>query len=129
MSLTSIRVKVLFFATLKERAGVKEIDMDIQESTPVMDFKELLGSRYPALQEALPSALISINREYAFDQDIIPGDAEIAIFPPVSGGTEAVIDFPMRKWPMRKWPIRKWPIRKWPIRKWPIRKWPTRKWP
>ncbi len=87
MSTSTIRVKVLFFATLKERAGVKEIDMDIQESIPVLQFKELLGTRYPALQEALPSVLISINREYAFDQDIIPEDAEIAIFPPVSGGS------------------------------------------
>lgn len=88
MSISTIRVKVLFFATLKERAGVKEIDLDIQESTPVLQFKELLGTRYPALQEALPSALISINHEYAFDQDLIPEDAEIAIFPPVSGGSQ-----------------------------------------
>lgn len=86
MSATTIRVKVLFFATLKERTGVKEVDLEIQESTLVIQFKELLGTRYPALQEALPSALISINREYAFDQDIIPHKAEIAIFPPVSGG-------------------------------------------
>jgi molybdopterin converting factor subunit 1 len=88
VSISTIRVKVLFFATLKERAGVKEIDLDIQESTPVLQFKELLGTRYPALQEALPSALISINHEYAFDQDLIPEDAEIAIFPPVSGGSQ-----------------------------------------
>jgi molybdopterin converting factor subunit 1 len=81
-----IHVKVLFFATLKERAGVKEIDLDIQEATTVQQIKAQLGERYPGLQEALPSALISINREYAFDQDVIPNDAEIAIFPPVSGG-------------------------------------------
>lgn len=81
-----IRVKVLFFATLRDRAGVREIDIEIQESTPVLQFKEQLGAKYPALQEALSSALISVNREYAFDQDIIPDMAEIALFPPVSGG-------------------------------------------
>jgi molybdopterin converting factor small subunit len=36
--------------------------------------------------EALPSALISINREFAFEDDLVPPAAEIAVFPPVSGG-------------------------------------------
>ena len=31
-------------------------------------------------------ALITINREYAFDEAVVPTDAEIALFPPVSGG-------------------------------------------
>ncbi len=31
-------------------------------------------------------ALISVNQEFAFDDDIIPENAEIALFPPVSGG-------------------------------------------
>jgi molybdopterin synthase catalytic subunit len=34
-------------------------------------------------------ALVSVNREYAFDGDIIPSGAELALFPPVSGGSNA----------------------------------------
>jgi molybdopterin converting factor small subunit len=30
--------------------------------------------------------LISINQEYVFDEVVIPPGAEIALFPPVSGG-------------------------------------------
>lgn len=30
--------------------------------------------------------LISVNQEYAFDDVVIPDGAEIALFPPVSGG-------------------------------------------
>jgi len=30
--------------------------------------------------------LVAINKEYAFDQEEIPQGAEIALFPPVSGG-------------------------------------------
>jgi molybdopterin synthase catalytic subunit len=36
----------------------------------------------------MPSTLIAINREFAFDEQTIPENAEIAIFPPVSGGVE-----------------------------------------
>jgi molybdopterin synthase catalytic subunit len=32
--------------------------------------------------------LVAVNREYAFDDDIIPEGAEVGIFPPVSGGQE-----------------------------------------
>jgi len=38
------------------------------------------------LQEALDSALVAVNHEFAFDEEIIPAGAEIALFPPVSGG-------------------------------------------
>jgi molybdopterin converting factor small subunit len=34
----------------------------------------------------MKSVLITINREYAFDEAVVPTDAEIALFPPVSGG-------------------------------------------
>jgi molybdopterin converting factor subunit 1 len=81
-----IQVKVLFFATLKDRAGISEILLDLPEATQVLQLKQMLGDRYPALRQALPSALVSLNREFAFDQDAIPAGAEIAIFPPVSGG-------------------------------------------
>ncbi len=79
-------VRVLFFATLKDRAGLQETQLDLPEGVRVRQVRELLGERYPALVEALPSALVAVNREFAFDDDLIPPNAEIALFPPVSGG-------------------------------------------
>ena len=88
MSSGKMQIKVLFFATLKDRAGVPETVFDLPEPIPVQRMKELLAERFPGLEEALPSSLISINREFAFDQDFVPAGAEVAIFPPVSGGSE-----------------------------------------
>jgi len=34
----------------------------------------------------MASTLVSVNREFAFDENVIPEGAEIALFPPVSGG-------------------------------------------
>lgn len=78
--------KILFFATLKERAGTRQLDLPLAPETRVRDLRDLLAQHFPALQPSLPSALVAINREYAFDDDLIPPDAEIALFPPVSGG-------------------------------------------
>jgi molybdopterin converting factor subunit 1 len=79
-------VRVLFFATLKERAGLTEAHLELPEGARVRQVKKALAERFPGLVEALPSALISVNREFAFEDDLIPPAAEIAIFPPVSGG-------------------------------------------
>ena len=89
------KIKVLFFATLKERAGVKEAQLALPEEANVADLKARLRQDFPNLVEALDSALVSVNREFAFDEDPIPAEAEVAIFPPVSGGGEG---FPTIFW-------------------------------
>ena len=79
-------IKLLFFATIRERMGVRSLEMDIPLNMTVEGLKEKLSSDYPNLKESLKSVLISINQEYAFDETLIPENAEIGMFPPVSGG-------------------------------------------
>lgn len=80
------RIKVLFFATLRDRAGSKSLEIEIPAGTTVQGLKDYLAHHYPNLSEAMKTVLISINREYAFDDAIVPEGAEVAMFPPVSGG-------------------------------------------
>ncbi len=79
-------VKLLFFATLRDRAGTRSIELDIPTDLTVGGLKEKLSSEYPNLKDSMSSVLITINREYAFDEAVIPENAELAMFPPVSGG-------------------------------------------
>jgi len=80
------RVKLLFFATLRDRAGAKSMELDIPLDLTVQGLKDKISDEYPNLKESMPSVLITINREYAFDDAVIPLNAELAMFPPVSGG-------------------------------------------
>ena len=80
------RVKLLFFATLRDRAGTKVMDLDIPSDLTVQGLKDKISHDYPNLKESMKSVLITINREYAFNEAVIPPDAELAMFPPVSGG-------------------------------------------
>ena len=82
------RIRVLFFATLKDRAGVKETTLDMPEEATVMDLKTHLRQEFAGLSQALDSALVSINREFALEDENLPAGAEVAFFPPVSGGVE-----------------------------------------
>lgn len=79
-------VTILFFATLKERAGTERLSLELPEGARVQDLKAVLRELFPALTPALPSTLVSINHDFAFDEEVIPPNAEIALFPPVSGG-------------------------------------------
>jgi molybdopterin converting factor subunit 1 len=79
-------VKLLFFATIRDRAGMKSLELDIPDDMTILQLKNKLADDYPKMKESLKSVLITINREYAFDEAIVPPTAEIAFFPPVSGG-------------------------------------------
>jgi molybdopterin converting factor subunit 1 len=79
-------VKLLFFATIRERAGTKSLELDIPEDMTIEGLKDKLAADIPALKESMKSVLITINREYAFDEAVVPVRAEIGMFPPVSGG-------------------------------------------
>jgi len=79
-------IKLLFFATIRDRAGTKSLELDIPVEMTIQGLKDKLASDIPALKDSMKSVLITINREYAFDEAIVPADAEIGMFPPVSGG-------------------------------------------
>ena len=80
------RVKLLFFATLRDRAGARSMELDIPADLTVQGLKDKISNEYPNLKESMSSVLITINREYAFDEAVIPPNAELAMSPPVSGG-------------------------------------------
>ncbi len=80
------KIKLLFFATIRQRAGTKTLELDIPTDMTIQGLKNKLATDIPNLKESMRSVLITINREYAFDEAIVPPNAEIGMFPPVSGG-------------------------------------------
>jgi MoaE-MoaD fusion protein len=82
-----MEVKLLLFATLKELAGVSELKVELPDKTSVIGLKSHLVEKIPALKPVLSHVIVSVNQEFAFDQDEIPANSEVAIFPPVSGGS------------------------------------------
>ena len=81
------KITVLFFATFRDRAGTNRAEMEIPEGTTVAGLRTLLVEQFPGLDALADHALASINKEYAFDEQEIPEGAEVAWFPPVSGGS------------------------------------------
>lgn len=84
-----MKLQIRLFATLKDRAGQDRISVDLPPAATVRDVLQAAAAAYPPLAPALPTALVAVNKDFAFPETAVqPGD-EVAFFPPVSGGSEA----------------------------------------
>lgn len=81
-----MNIRILFFATLKDRAGRDRLMLVLDEPITVSALKQRLAHDLPDLSPALPTALVSVNKEFAFPEDLVHDGDEVALFPPVSGG-------------------------------------------
>ena len=81
-----MNVAILFFATLKDRAGRERLMLELDEPTTIAALKQRLAQDIPAISPSLPTALVSVNKEFAFPEDMLHDGDEVALFPPVSGG-------------------------------------------
>jgi len=82
-------ITVRLFARLAELAGTREMELDIGEGLTAADAYRLLARRDPALAGFEASLAYARNREYVGgDTPLAPGD-ELALIPPVSGGSRS----------------------------------------
>ncbi len=90
----SEHARVLFFATLRDKTGVKEARMEFPNGTRIVDLKAMILEKFPDLKSNMDTLIVALNHEYAFDEDIVPDGAEIAFVPPVSGGEANPQEYP-----------------------------------
>jgi len=83
-----MRVRVLAFATAAEAAGGGESEIELPEGSRLADLRAELEGRHPALAELWPRLAIALDGRLAGDLDAPLADgAEVALLPPVSGGS------------------------------------------
>ena len=78
-----MQVTVRLFAILRERAGAGSVTLELPEGARVVDALAELGS----LAEGLP-LVMAVNREYAAEDHLLDAGDELALIPPVSGGSD-----------------------------------------
>jgi molybdopterin converting factor subunit 1 len=83
----SRRIKLLYFAALKERVGRESEDVELPaDVTRVADLARFLPTLRPLLAGTLGSVRIAVGDEFASpERELVEGDV-VALLPPVSGG-------------------------------------------
>lgn len=81
-----MRVRVLLFASLRERAGESSFDLDVGAGGTVEAVRAALEARHPKLL-ASTGVAVAVNGAYVRGGGarVAEGD-EVAFLPPVSGG-------------------------------------------
>jgi molybdopterin converting factor subunit 1 len=82
-----MRVRVLFFGVLKDLAGKASDTLDLSAGATVRDLLMHFESKIPRMREALPSLAVAVNQQYALAGTELKPDDEVALLPPVSGGS------------------------------------------
>jgi molybdopterin synthase catalytic subunit len=83
-----VRVTVRLFAGLRERAGISQVELEDVARVEDVWARLDLGSEPPGL-------LYAVNREYVErGQELADGD-EVALIPPVSGGSFRLVEGPL----------------------------------
>lgn len=82
-----MKVCVLLFAGLREAVGQKQLFLELPEDATLAELMAQLGAEHPAVAAYRGRLVISVNAERAaLDQVLRAGD-EVALLPPVSGGS------------------------------------------
>ncbi|MFY9910100.1 MAG: molybdenum cofactor biosynthesis protein MoaE [Candidatus Sulfotelmatobacter sp.] len=82
-----MRVRILFFGMLKDVAGQSSDWLDLPAGASVRDALDRYASQLPAMKDAMPSLAVAVNQRYAGGETLLNDGDEIALLPPVSGGS------------------------------------------
>jgi MoaE-MoaD fusion protein len=77
-----VEVTVRLFAMLRERAGSGSVVLELPEGARVRDALQSLSG----LADGIP-LVMAVNREYASEDQVLDAGDELALIPPVSGGS------------------------------------------
>jgi MoaD family protein len=81
-----MKIRVQFYAQLRDLIGISDLDVDLPEGATVRDLLERIYSQQPLLREHDKSILVGAGVEFVDRNYNLKAGEEIAIMPPVQGG-------------------------------------------
>lgn len=85
-----MRIKVLFFGVLRDIAGQRECTVDLADGATASTLFEHFAQLFPALTEMRKSVVLARNHEFADPGALLADGDEVALLPPVSGGSSGL---------------------------------------
>ncbi len=111
-----VHVRVRLFAIQREQVGERHVDLELADDATVADGWSGLVARFPVLAPGRDSVRFARNGDYADPADALADGDELAVIPPVSGGSgtdpagDATADAPDGTSPLRILELREAPF-------------------
>ncbi len=82
-----MRIKVLFFGPVREIVGLRDDIIEMPDGSRLQAVLENYGNRFPRLRDISSSVVLALNQQFAPQNTVIADGDEVALMPPVSGGS------------------------------------------
>jgi molybdopterin converting factor subunit 1 len=82
----AMKVRLLFFAVLRDIAGSDERELILTDGTTARDVWQSLRAEFAKLADYAEPPMTAINEEYAEPDTTLKHGDELAFIPPVAGG-------------------------------------------
>lgn len=86
-----MRISVLYFAVFRERLGKDHDELELPAGATVADAIAALAARHPAIAQLSGRFRVAVNQDFTDDAHALADRDELALIPPVAGGTRHVV--------------------------------------
>jgi len=83
-----MNIRVLFFGAARDAVEANQLEIVVEEPATVASAFQSLKDRFEKLERFGRSLLFAVNQEYATPDTQLQENDELAVFPPVSGGSQ-----------------------------------------
>jgi len=84
-----MRIEVRTFGGLAERAGLSTLIVELPDGADVAHLRRTVAAAHPELAALMPRVAVSVDLEVAADATVLDERNEVALLPPVAGGSDA----------------------------------------
>src|SRR6185295_18065666 len=84
---TTLKITTLLFGRAREMVGAADLELEIAQPATVASAWAALVAEHPKLAAMERSLLFAINEEYAGREQALNDGDQLAVLPPVSGGS------------------------------------------
>jgi molybdopterin synthase catalytic subunit len=85
-----MKIRVKFFAILRERAGTSMVNKELPDGTTVAELWQELQKDYAKLNVPGIRLLYAVNQNYVSLEHALKDQDEVVFIPPVSGGSSSL---------------------------------------
>lgn len=87
MTPPQVSIRVLFFGAARDVVNANQLDLSLDAPATVSSAFQNLVAKFSQLERFGRSLLFAVNQEYATRDTVLKENDELAVFPPVSGGS------------------------------------------
>jgi molybdopterin synthase catalytic subunit len=86
-----VKIHVLYFAVFRERLGRDEEDIEIADGATVATAIDVLGAAHADIAKLRGRFRVAVNHDFAEENQVLRDGDEVALIPPVAGGSRHVV--------------------------------------